>query len=217
VVLTGALNWTEVVGPLMAALIGGASVFAVSRHLRRQELYVEAAQKINDYLDEAAEALKEMGHEGFDEEQAQLAWGALSSAVFHSRRLESDEVKERLRVAEFVLWDMVDAGDRKARFWVNRALSDALNAVVEFMVLPRLWPPRRRLRVLPPHQFPNTVDLYSEIATPKEGSETPNWAALRKWTTQRRRELLNNPEERAAPRGLRRLRLSVLRFSKKKQ
>ncbi len=34
-------------------------MFAVSRHLKRQELYVEAVQKINDYIDEAAEALKE--------------------------------------------------------------------------------------------------------------------------------------------------------------
>jgi hypothetical protein len=81
------LSWVEVAVPLLAAGLGGASVFAVSRHLRRQDLYVEAAQRINDYLDEASEALKGMSDEESDEEQAARAQGALNSATFHSRRL----------------------------------------------------------------------------------------------------------------------------------
>jgi hypothetical protein len=184
------LNWTEVVVPLVAAIIGAGSVAGISRHLRRQELYVEAAQRINDYLDEAAEALKEMGSEEFDEEHASQALRSLNSAVFHSRRLESDEVTSRLRVAEFVLWDMLDYEDRRGRLWVNRAMEDAMNAVVEFMILPRFWPPRRTLRVFPPNRFPNTVDQYSALAKPEGGAnEKPNWRALREWFLQRGREL----------------------------
>jgi hypothetical protein len=205
-VLIADLSLVQVVVPLGAAAIGAASVAAVSRHLRRQELYVEAAQKINDYIDEAAKALKDMGDEDFDEEHAQLALGVLDSAAFHSRRLESEEVTERLRVAQFVLWDMLDAEERRGRLWVNRAMNDALNAVVEFMVLPRLLPLRRHLRVLPPNQFPNTVDLYIEIAEPKGDGEKPNWVAVRRWVSQRRKEL-REEEARAAHKGLRRLRL----------
>ncbi len=162
-----------------------------------------------------------MGDEEFDEEHAQLALGVLDSAAFHSRRLESEEVTQRLRVAQFVLWDMLDAEERRGRLWVNRAMNDALNAVVEFMVLPRLWPLRRHLRVLPPNQFPNTVDLYIEIAEPKGDSEKPNWAAVRRWVSQRRKEL-REEGARAAPKGLGRLRLLftlpqnfVRRFSQK--
>jgi hypothetical protein len=203
--LIAALDWTELAVPLVAAAIGASSVAAVSRHLKRQELYVEAAQKINDYIDEAAKALQEMGDEDFDEEQAQLALGVLNAAAFHSRRLESKEVTERLRVAQFVLWDMLDAEERRGRLWVNRAMNDALNAVVEFMVLPRLLPLRRHLRVLPPNQFPNTVDLYIEIAEPKGDSEKPNWVAVRRWVSQRRKEV-REEEARAAHKGLRGLR-----------
>lgn len=192
--LTAALSLLGVAVPLVAAVIGAASVAAVSRHLRRQELYVEAAQKINDYIGEAAEALKEMSNEDFDDEHAEQALGALSSAVFHSRRLESDEVTSRLRVAEFVLWDMIDSQERKGRLWVNRAMNDALNAVVEFMILPRLWPPRRSLRVLPPNQFPNTIDLYVDVAEPEGNSEKPNWAGVRRWVSQRRKELREEQE-----------------------
>jgi cytochrome c556 len=160
-VLTAAVSWAEVAVPLAAAAIGGACVFAASRHLRRQELYVEAAQKISDYLDEAAEALKEMDAKEFDAEKAELALRAVNSAVFHSRRLESAEATERLRVAQSALWDLMDSEERRGRLWVNRAMDDAMDAVVEFMILPRLWPPRRKLRVLPPNRFPNSVDAYA--------------------------------------------------------
>jgi hypothetical protein len=178
----------EVVVPLGSTLLGGATVFAVSRHLKRQELYVEAAQKINDYLDEATEALKQMDGSEFDEEQTELARIAVSSAVFHSRRLESAEVTERLRLAEFILWHMIDFKDRGARFWANRALENALHAVVQFMLLPRLWPPLRT-RSLPPSQLPSTVNEYADLVEPKGEKERPNWAALRDWHLQRRREL----------------------------
>lgn len=187
--LIAALNWAEVAVPLVAAAIGASGVAAVSRHLKRQELYVEAAQKINGYIDEAVEALKEIGHKDFNAEQAERARQAVSFAVFHSRRLESDEVTERLRVAEFVLWDMIDNEDRKGRLWAHKAIDDAMNAVVQFMLLPRLWPPRRRLRVLPSNQFPNTVEEYLRLAEPQGEEERPNWPALRKWVSRRRQEL----------------------------
>jgi hypothetical protein len=187
--LIAALNWAEVAVPLVAAAIGASSVVAVSRHLKRQELYVEAAQKINGYIDEAVEALKEVGYKDFNVEQAERARQAVSFAVFHSTRLESDEVTERLRVVEFVLWDMIDNEDRKGRLWAYKAIDDAMDAVVQFMLLPRLWPPRRKLRVLPPNRFPNTVEEYLKLAEPQGEEERPNWPALRKWVSRRRQEL----------------------------
>ena len=116
------VSLAQVVATLVAAAIGAMSGAAVSRHLKRQELYVEAAQKINDYLDEAAEAINEMGHKEFSAEHAARAKRAVSLAVFHSRRLESTEATERLRVADFVLWDMLDYEDRRAASGPTRRL-----------------------------------------------------------------------------------------------
>lgn len=165
----------QVVIPLVAAAIGAASVAAVARHLRRQELYVEAAQKINDYLDEAAEALNEMDpNEDFDVERVGQAKRAVNLALFHSRRLESPEVTSRLQVADFVLWDMLTYEDRRGRVSAYRAIDDVMSAVVEFMILPRLWPPRRRLRKLPPNRFPNSVEQYKTLVSPDE-QERLNW------------------------------------------
>jgi hypothetical protein len=177
----------QVVIPLVAAAIGAASVAAVARHLRRQELYVEAAQKINDYLDEAAEALNEMDpNEDFDVERVSQAKRAVSLAVFHSRRLESSEVTSRLQVAASVLWDMLTYEDRRGRLSAYRAIDDVMSAVVEFMILPRFWPPRRGFRRLPPNRFPNTVEQYKELVSPDE-QERLNWPAIRKWVSQRER------------------------------
>lgn len=184
----------QVVIPLVAAAIGAASVAGVARHLRRQELYVEAAQKINDYLDEAAEALNEMDpNEDFDVERVSQAKRAVSLAVFHSRRLESPEVTSRLQVADFVLWDMLTYEDRRGRLSAYRAIDDVMSAVVEFMILPRLWPPRRGFRKLPPNRFPNTVEQYKELVSPDE-QERLNWPAVRMWVSQRERELTAEQE-----------------------
>lgn len=185
----------QVVIPLVAAAIGAASVAAVARHLRRQELYVEAAQKINDYLDEAAEALNEMDpNEDFDVERVSQAKRAVSLAVFHSRRLESPEVTSRLQVADYVLWDMLAYEDRRGRLSAYRAIDDVMSAVVEFMILPRLWPPRRGFRNLPPNRFPKTVEHYKELVSPDD-RERLNWPALRKWVSQREGELTVEQEQ----------------------
>jgi hypothetical protein len=184
----------QVVIPLAAAAIGAASVAAVARHLRRQELYVEAAQKINDYLDEAAEALNEMDpNEDFDVERVSQAKRAVSLAVFHSRRLESPEVTSRLQVANFVLGDMLTYEDRRGRLSAYRAIDDVMSAVVEFMILPRLWPPRKRFRKLPPNRFPNTGEHYQELVSPDD-RERLNWPAVRKWVSQRERDLTAEQE-----------------------
>jgi hypothetical protein len=187
-VILGDVSLLQVVVPIAAAAIGAASVAAVARHLRRQELYVEAAQKINDYLDEAADALNEMDANDFDVERASQAKRALNLALFHSRRLESPEVTARLQVADFVLWDMLMYEDRRGRLSAYRAIDDVMSAVVEFMILPRLWPPRRRFRKLPPNQFPNTVAQYQELVSPDE-QERLNWPAVRRWINQRQKEL----------------------------
>lgn len=195
--LIAALDWTELAVPLVAAAIGASSVAVVSRHLKRQELYVEAAQKINGYLDEAADALNEMDpNEDFDVERVSQAKRAVSLAVFHSTRLESAEVTARLQVADFVLWDMLNYEDRRGRHWAYRAIDDAMNAVVRFMILPRLWPPRIKFwpprvnpRALPPNRFPNTVNQYKNLAAPSPDSERLNWPAVRKWVAQREKDL----------------------------
>ena len=113
---------------------------------------------------------------------------AVSSAVFHSRRLESTEATERLRVAEFILWHMIDYKDRGGRFWANQALENALSAVVQFMLLPRLWP-SLKTRSLPPSQFPSTVNEYADLVEPTGDREKPNWGALQDWYFKRRQEL----------------------------
>ena len=190
------VSLAQVAATLTAAAIGAMSGAAVSRHLKRQELYAAAAQKINDYLDEAAEALNEMGHEEFNAEQTARAKRAVSLAVFHSRRLESAEVTARLQVADFVLWDMLSFEDRKGRLWAFQSIDDAMSAVVQFMILPRFWPPRIKLwpprmspRVLPPNRFPNTVNQYKNLASPDPESEQLNWRGLRQWVRQREKEL----------------------------
>lgn len=193
--ILGNVSLLQVVIPLVAAAIGAASVAAVARHLRRQELYVEAAQKINDYLDEAAEALNEMDpNDDFDVERVSQAKRAVSLAVFHSRRLEAPEVTSRLQVANFVLWDMLTYEDRRGRLSAYRAIDDVMSAVVEFMILPRLWPPRRGFRRLPPNRFPNTVEQYKELVSPDE-QERLNWPAVRKWVSQREKELTSEQEK----------------------
>jgi hypothetical protein len=91
-------------------------------------------------------------------------------------------------VAEFVLWDMIEFADRRGRIWANRAMEDAMNAVVQFMVLPRLWPPRRKLRAFPSNRFP-TIAEYKNLVQPDEGDEKPKWRALRQWFFLRAKEL----------------------------
>jgi hypothetical protein len=194
--LVAALNWTEVAVPLVAAVIGASGGALVSRHLKRQELYAQAAQKVNDYLDEAAEALNEIDPEEFDVEHTARARRAVNLAVFHSTRLESEEVTSRLQVADFVLWDMLTFEDRRGRHWAYQAIDDAMNAVVKFMILPRFWPPRFNFwpprmtpRVMPPNRFPNTVTQYRNLTTPDPESEKLNWRGLREWVGKREREL----------------------------
>ena len=188
-VLIAGISLMQVVVPLVAAAIGAASVAAVSRHLRRQELYVQAAQKINGYLDEAADALNEMDRDKFDVEQTARGKRAVNLALFHSRRLESSGVTSRLQVADFVFWDMLSFEDSRGRPWAYRAIDDAMTAVVEFMILPRLWPPRRNLRELPPHRLPDSVELYKELVDPGPNGERLNWPALRIWVRDRETEL----------------------------
>ncbi|HET7455581.1 MAG TPA: hypothetical protein VFJ76_08675 [Solirubrobacterales bacterium] len=183
------MTWTEVAVPLVAAAIGASSGAFVSRHLKRQELYAQAAQKINEYLDEAADALNELGQEEFDAEETSRAKRAVNLAVFHSTRLESPEATERLRVADFVLWDMLEFGDRKGRLWAYQAIDDAMRAVVQFMILPRFWPPRIAPRKIPPNRFPNTVKQYRDLTTPDQNGDELNWKPLREWVRGREREL----------------------------
>jgi hypothetical protein len=104
--------------PLVAAAIGATTVAVVSRHLRRQELYVEAAQKINDYIDEASEALNAIDPaDEFDHERIGVAQRAVGLALFHSRRLESADISGRLEVAGSILWDISEEEDYRGRFW----------------------------------------------------------------------------------------------------
>ena len=194
--LTATISWIDVVVPLVAAAIGASSGAVISRHLKRQELYAQAAEKINKYLDEAAEALNEMGSEEFSVEHIARARRAVNLAVFHSTRLESAEVTSRLQVADFVLWDMLTFEDRKGRHWAFSAIDDAMSAVVKFMILPRLWhlrirlwPPRVNGRVLPPNRFPNTVGEYKNLTAPDDNSEQLNWGKVRQWVRKREQEL----------------------------
>jgi hypothetical protein len=116
-------------------------------------------------------------------------------ACFHSRRLESTEVHNRLLVADSVLWDMLTYETHRGRLGAFRAIDDAMEAVTQFMILPRLWPPRRLGRKMPPHRFPNEPKLYSEITAPLGDEAQPNWRALRLWIRQRELELAGEEEQ----------------------
>ena len=196
----GAISALDALVPLAAAGIGATAVAAVSRHLRRQELYVQAAQKINDYMDEASESLNQIDiAKEFDHDRVGVAKRAVNLARFHSRRLESMNVSGRLDVADFVFWDMLDNEDYRGRFWAYRAIDDVMNAVVEFMILPRMWPPRWRSRHLPENRLPNRSKVYLEITKPDPESGKVNWAALRKWVRQREKELNGEIRRRTSP------------------
>lgn len=195
------INWvsevtlTSVLVPIVAASIGAGTVASVSRHLRRQELYVEAAQKINEYIDEASDALNEIDDgDQFDPEPVSRAYRAVSLARFHSKRLESDDVTGRLTVTRFVLSDIVEERTYRGRFWAYQAIDDVMSAVVEFMILPRLWPPRRGLRKLPPHRLPNESMQYLKITQPDPDTDEVNWKALRHWVRQREKDLTSRTQ-----------------------
>ena len=134
----GDVAWNDILVPLAAAAFGAAIGATGSRHLRRQELYVEAAQKINGYMDDAVEALNGIDREAdFDVELPNRAKQAVNLARFHSKRLESDEVSNRLAVTDFVLWDVINDEDYRGLRWVRESINDVMQAVVEFMILPR--------------------------------------------------------------------------------
>jgi len=148
--LIATVDVASILIPLVAAAIGATTVAVVSRHLRRQELYVKAAQKINDYIDQASEALNAIDPtDEFDHERIGVAQQAVGLALFHSRRLESPDTSGRLEVAGSILWDISEEKDYRGRFWAFRAIDEVMAGVVEYMILPRLWPPRRHLRQLP--------------------------------------------------------------------
>jgi hypothetical protein len=155
---------------LVAAGIGATTVAVVSRHLRRQELYVEAAQKINDYLDEASEALNAIDPSNeFDAERIAVAQRAVGLALFHSRRLESEDISARLEVTGSILYDILDEEGYKGRFWTFRAIDEVMAGVVEYTILPRLWPPRREFRPLPPSRLPESSSQYLAITEGRRG------------------------------------------------
>lgn len=188
--LTATVDVASILIPLIAAGIGATTVAAVSRHLRRQELYVEAAQKINDYIDEASDALNAIDPAGdFDRERIGVAHRAVGLALFHSRRLESADVSGRLQVTGSILWDILDEESYKGRFWAFRSIDDVMAAVVEYMILPRLWPPRTQLRPLPPNLLPNESSRYIAITGLDPETDKVNWPALRKWVRSREKEL----------------------------
>jgi hypothetical protein len=195
--LVASVDVATILVPLVAAGIGAAAVAAVSRHLKRQELYVEAAQKINDYIDEASEALNEVdtGQE-FDAERIEEASRAVGLARFHSRRLESDDVTGRLTVASSILHNILEEENYKGRFWAFRSIDDVMAAVVEFMVLPRLWPPRRQWRRLPPNCLPNDSSLYISITGLNPETNQVEWRALGKWVREREKEIRSKQLER---------------------
>lgn len=181
------LSWLGILIPLAAAGVGATAGALVSRHLRRQELYAEAAQKINDYLDQASDTLNEIDSEAnFTKERIAKTRWAVNLAMFHSRRLESLEVTNRLGVTSYILLYLYDEEDFSGVYWVRLSLSDAMNAVVEFMILPRFPHWRRKDDRLPKERFPNTIERYRDLSPIDPDTGRANFSLLRDWDLKQR-------------------------------
>lgn len=194
--MLGALTdipWGDILVPLGAAGLGAVSGATVARHLRREDLYVRAAEKINDYIDEASDVLNTLDrNQPFDVEAVGRAKRAIGLARFHSLRLESDEITNRLTVADFVLWDMLSESTDAGLHWAHWAIDDVMAGVVEFMKLPRGL--RRSARKIPPNRFPNSVAEYKSIVDYDPRTQLLTFGKLRAWTRARGLELDDGPK-----------------------
>ena len=160
------MPWADILVPFASALFGGLIGAVGARHLRREELYVDAAQKINGYMDEAVEALAEWDPQGnFEVELVERVRQPVSLARFHSERLECEEVTNRLSVTGMVLTNIITNETYDGRRWVRDSINDDMRAVIQFMKPPRVRPPWRSGGRIPVAQFPNTVKQYQELAT----------------------------------------------------
>lgn len=181
--------WEDVFVPITAAAIGAVTAISVARHLRREDLYVRAAEKVNEYIDEASLVLNGIDRNGmFDPEAIGRAHRSVNLARFHSLRLESAEVTNRLAVTDFLLRDIALDQSYAGLFWAFESINDVMAAVVEFMKLPRgIWF-RQTARRLPAHRFPNTTDQYTNLVQ-FNAVQQLDFNPLRTWTHDRMAEL----------------------------
>jgi hypothetical protein len=186
------LDWADevpradILVPFVAALFGGLIGAVGARHLRREELYVDAAQKINGYMDEAVEALAEWDPQGdFEVELVERVRQPVNLARFHSERLECEEVTNRLSVTGMVLTNIITNKTYHGRRWVRDSINDVMRGVIQFMKLPRFWPPWRSGRKIPEAQFPNTVEQYQGLATWDDNAQKVSWDELQAWSLDR--------------------------------
>jgi hypothetical protein len=185
----GDVPWLAILVPLVSAAFGGSIGAIVTRQLKREELYLAAAEKINGYVDEAMEHLNSLDREEpFNAEVVLQAKRAIGLARFHSLRLECDEITNRLAVTDFALWDLLEDEDYSVAYWVYQSIDDVMAAVVEFMKLPR-WRPWSPSRPMPPNRFPNSGKAYSALVTFDHETDKKNYSKLREWERERMREL----------------------------
>lgn len=85
--------WADILVPLASAALG-ASVGALgARHLRREELYVTAAERVDNHLNKATEKLNVIDRaQPFDADAITEAQSE-NRARWHAQRLESDEAR----------------------------------------------------------------------------------------------------------------------------
>lgn len=176
------VSWVDVLVPLGSVLLGAVLGAGGARYLRRQEFYADAAQKINDYIDEAVAAKNAIDQQApFNIELLDRVRKPVNMARFHSERLECQEVTNRLSVAGLVLTNVITNESYEGLRWVDKSIDDVMAAVVRFMILPRFWPPWRWGRHIPPNWFPNTEEQYKELATWDDKTQKIGWAKLKEW------------------------------------
>jgi hypothetical protein len=176
-----------IVVPLTAALIGATAGAWASRFLRREELYVEAALKIEGYMEETTDLIKMAHDKPADLSPIARAEFLLTRARFHNKRLDSDELDERLAAAQAVATDIFANNASNGLDHLSRAVSNSMEVVIVYMKLPSFWRGKRKFRE---SYFPTRDEYQGLIKDIPHGGI--DYSALNKWQMEKDAELAKN-------------------------
>ena len=180
--------------PIVSALIGATGGALVARYIRRGQLYSEAALRIESYVVKANDLLDGVASGfPFDADLFNRVLQQLSLARFHNKRLDSEELDERLSAAQAVATDILIYEDLGGLPHLKKAISNAMEVVIVYMKIPPLLPWRKR--TFPKSYFPKREEyreLVEETGTGEESgtSRKLDYTKLRSWENERDRELL---------------------------
>lgn len=192
--------------PLVSAFIGYLGGTSVARYTRREQLYADAALRIESYIVKATDVLNEVsrkrvgaqgdreeedeGERGFDPEPFNEVLNLLGLARFHTKRLDSNELDERLSAAQAVATDIVVYEEIGGLFFLKRAIANVMEVVIVFMKLPPAFPPWRWKRTFPRSFFPDREEYRALVKQGSGGNLV--YLDLRDWMNKRDQELLRD-------------------------